>query len=109
MQHHHHTVAKTMVSWKCVSNLLSEQSKKCSDTNADTHLALLQIGTTPLGPGIPNPATLLFNYPTRGIMQIVNRLPLSRDNADDHNKALVKRQTRMYRNNDTPTNYTFFL
>ena len=46
----------------------------------------------PLGPGLPSHATLLFNQLTRGIMPIVNRLPISLHNDDEHYKALVKRQ-----------------
>ena len=36
----------------------------------------------PPGPGLPNPATLIFNWPTRGIMPIINRILISIDNDD---------------------------
>ena len=47
-----------------------------------------------LGPVLPSPATLLFNCPTRGIMPIMNRAPISIDNDNEHHKALVKRKTK---------------
>ena len=37
--------------------------KKCIETNEDIHIALLQIRATQLEPGLPSPATLLFNHP----------------------------------------------
>ena len=37
--------------------------EKCIKTNEDIHVALLQIRVTPLKPGLPSPATLLFNHP----------------------------------------------
>ena len=43
-----------------------------------------------LGPGIPSPVTLLFNFPTRSIMSIINRVPISIDSGNKHQKALVK-------------------
>ena len=58
--------------------------KKCVDTNADQHILLLQIRSTPLGQGVPNLATLLFNHPIRDIMPILNRPPLNTNNDDDH-------------------------
>ena len=51
--------------------------------------------------------TLLFNHPTRGIMSIVNRLPISLNNDDEHYKLLVERQTKNDRNHDNSRNYTF--
>ena len=35
--------------------------EKCTDSGGDINMALLQIHTTPLGPGFPSPETLLFN------------------------------------------------
>ena len=35
--------------------------KKCSNSDGDLHIVLLQIQTTPLGQGLPSLATLLFN------------------------------------------------
>ena len=43
--------------------IIKHTMKKCIETNEDIHLALLQIRSTPLEPGLPSPATLLFNHP----------------------------------------------
>ena len=45
--------------------------------NSDTYLTLLQITSMPPGPGLPSPATLLFNYPVRGSMLVANRAPIN--------------------------------
>ena len=56
--------------------------KECIKTNEDKHAALLQIRATPLEPGLPCPATLLFNHPIWGIMTIINRISIDVDNGD---------------------------
>ena len=63
--------------------------KNCHDTNSDMHLALLHITMMSLGPGLPSPATQLFNQPTRGIMPIINRILISIDNDYKHHQVLV--------------------
>ena len=40
---------------------INQTFKECAKTGRDINMALLQIHTTPLGPGLPSPATLLFN------------------------------------------------
>ena len=55
------------------------------------HIALLQIRSTPLEPGLPSPATQLFNCPIKGNMPIINRLPINSDNDDKHYEVLVNR------------------
>ena len=42
--------------------------KKCVNTNADINLALLQIPSTQLGPGLSSPTMLLFKGIMRGTM-----------------------------------------
>ena len=79
--------------------------KKCMDTNANPHIALLQIRSTPLGQGLPSPVTLLFNHPTRGIMLKLNRPPINTNNDDDHYKTLVEIQSKAGKNYDTLRNY----
>ena len=37
--------------------------KKCTEANEDLHIALSHIRSTQLEPGLPCPATLLFNHP----------------------------------------------
>ena len=81
---------------------------KCIDTNDDIHTALLQKRATPLEPGLPSPAMLLFNHPMWGIMPIINRTPINSDNNDDHYEVLVKRQIRNDKNYDTARNYDLF-
>ena len=54
-------------------------------------MALLQIRSTPLVPGLPSPETLLFNYPITGIMPIINRPLIVVNNDDEHYEALIKR------------------
>ena len=59
---------------------------------------------TPLGQGLPGPATMLFNHPIRGIMQVINRLPFGIDNDDEHHKVLIIRQTKNDKDKDTSKN-----
>ena len=79
---------------KCIKRVKISM-KKCCDTKSDIYLALLQVRMMLLGLGLPSPETLLFNCPTRGIMQIVNRALISMDNDEEHHKALIKGQTKM--------------
>ena len=81
---------------------------KCIETNDDIHIALLQIRTTPLEPGLPSQVKLLFNHPIQGIMPIINRIPINSDNGDDHYEVLVKRQIRNDKNYDTARNCDLF-
>ena len=40
---------------------IKQTFKKCDKSGRDINMALLQVRTTPLGPGLPSPVTLLFN------------------------------------------------
>ena len=82
-------------------------NQKCIDTKSVLHITLLQIRSTPLGPGLLSPATLLFNCQKRSIMQIISRLPISPNNNDEYYEALVERGTKKDKNHDTPQNYDF--
>ena len=53
------------------------QIKKCLDTNQDVSLALLQIQSTPLGTGQPNPPMLLFNRSIKGLLLQMLREPIN--------------------------------
>ena len=64
-------------------------------------MALLQIKTTPLGQGLPSPATLLFNYLVHGIMPVIDKKLISIDNDDEHHKNLTQRQGKNDQNKDT--------
>ena len=79
--------------------------KKCFDTKGDPHIALLQTQMNPLGPGLPSPATILFNHPIRGLMSIISRLPVGINNYEEHYAALVNRQMKDGKNQGTPRNY----
>ena len=52
-------------------------------------MAMLQIRTTPLGQGLPSPAMLLFNFPVRGIMPVMDRPPINVDNDDKNHQTLM--------------------
>ena len=87
--------------------------QKCIDTKSDLLIALLQIRSTPQGPGLSCPATGLFNCPIRDIMPIVNRPVINSNNSDQHKddqhyEAVVKRQTKDDKNHDTFRNYASF-
>ena len=56
---------------------------------------------TPLGQGVPSPATMLFSHPIRGIMPIINRPLVGVGNDKEHHEAIIKRQTKDDKNNDT--------
>ena len=82
--------------------------QKCIDTKPDIHIALLQIRSTLLGPGLSSPAMLLFNHTIQGIMPIVNIPPVNLNNDDEHYEAVVHRQMKNYKNNDTFRKYASF-
>ena len=71
--------------------------KICLDSGGDIHMASLQIHTTPLGPGLPSLAMLLFNHLVHSVMPVINRKPASVDNDDKHHIKLINRQSK----NDT--------
>ena len=79
--------------------------RKCTDTKSDIYVAFLQMRSTPLGPGMPCPAMLLFNCPRRGFKSIINRWPVNSNNDDDeHYDTLVKSQTENDKNHVTSRN-----
>ena len=65
--------------------------KKCIDTTADPHIALLQIRSPQLGQELPNNVTLLFNCPKRSVMPVFNRPPVNADNDYELCETLVQR------------------
>ena len=68
--------------------------KKCFVSEGDLHIAMLQLRTAPLGQGLQSPATLLFTHPVRDIIPVIDRLPITTDNDEEHHKALTNRQCR---------------
>ena len=65
---------------------------KFFNPNADMNLDLLQITTTPLGPGIPCPTVLLLSGSIMGIMLVMSRSLVNADMDNDHYEALVAKQ-----------------
>ena len=68
--------------------------KKCFDSRSNMHIALVQIRKMLLGQGLPSPDTLLFDCLVRGIMPVIDRLPICTNNDEEHHKALVDRQCK---------------
>ena len=64
-------------------------------------MALLQICTTPLGPGLPSPATLLFNRQVGGIMPVLDCKLIEHACDDEHHNRLVARQDKNSNDNAT--------
>ena len=64
-------------------------------------MALSQICTTPLRQGLPSLATLLFNHLVHGIMPVIDRKPIGRDNDDEQHNKLIHRQHKNNTNNDS--------
>ena len=59
----------------------------------------------PLGQGLPSPATMLFNCLIRGIMPVINKLPVGSNNDEEHYKVITDRQTRNDTGNDTSKSF----
>ena len=89
--YHHQSNGQVEACIKFVKHTL----KKCFESRGHPHIALLQICMTPLKPGLPSPATILFNHPIIGIMPIINIPPVGRDNDEEHYEVLIKKQTKM--------------
>ena len=79
--------------------------KKCFDSRVDPYIVLLQIHMTPLGQGLSSPATMLFTHLIRGIMPIINRPPVGKDNDQEHYEVIIKRQMKDDKTKDTPKVY----
>ena len=71
------------------------------DSNNDVYLALLQICSTPIGPGLPSPVSLMFSRPIRGLMPKLSRPPIWFNLEDDHYTALRERQQNADESKDT--------
>ena len=69
-------------------------------------MAMLQIRTTSLRQGLPSPTMLLFNCLVRGIMPVMDRLPINIDNDDEHHKTLMHRQGKNDCGKDTSKIFT---
>ena len=103
--YHHQSNGQMEVCIKFIKQTL----KKCLDNKYDQHLALLQIRSTTLGPGLPSPASLLFNHAIGGILPIINRPLIGLNNNNDHHETLIKIQTKMIRTVVLPEYMLLFL
>ena len=68
-------------------------------------MALLQIHTTPVGPGLPSLAILLFNQPVCSIIPVLDRKPVGKEYDEEHHSSLVDRQHK--NDNDASPMFTF--
>ena len=62
------------------------------------HMAMLQTRMTPLGQGLPSPATLLFICLA---IHVMDRQPMNKDNDDEYHQTLMHRQGKNDRGNNT--------
>ena len=87
--YHHHSngQVEACTKFKCTI-------KKCLATNRDIYLALLQIGSVPIGAGFLSLETMLFNRPIRGLLTQMGRDPIHVDNDDVHIEALEAHQRK---------------
>ena len=60
---------------------------------------------TPLGQGLPSPATMLFNCPIRGTLPVIKRSLVGIDNDQEHYEAIVKRQMKDDKGRDSAKIY----
>ena len=72
----------------------------------DIILALIQIRTTPLGPGLPSPAAILFNRPTKGALLKINRSLIFYSYDEDHYNMLKAKHDKVIQNSDTFKEHT---
>ena len=79
--------------WACMK-FWKWTMKKCFDANWDTSLALLQTRSTPVGPGLLSPATILFNRPNRGLLPKIFSEP-GTYNSDDNHYATFNEDKKM--------------
>ena len=62
----------------------------CLNNNDDIKLALLPMGSIPIGVGLPSSATFLFNRPIRALLLLqINKEPIN-FNADNEHYEMLK-------------------
>ena len=88
--YHQQSIGQVKACIKFIKHTLT----KCADSSWHIHMVLLQIHTTPLGQGLPSPATLLFNCLVCGVMPVIDRKPIGGDNDDEHHSKIIHRQTQ---------------
>ena len=87
-----HTIAKARThknrNIEACINFVKCAIKKCLDNNDDINLPLSQMRSTPVGAGLPSPATLLFNRPIRAQLSQMNREPITFNADSEYHEAL---------------------
>ena len=68
-----------------------------------TYMSLVQI-RSPIRPGLPNPATLMFNRLARGILPKFSRPTILCNNDESNLTVLINRQPQLNENIDTCKN-----
>ena len=68
--------------------------------NQHVNLALLQLGSTPIGAALPRPTKLIFNRPINGLLPPMHREHINIKHNDVQYKALKACQSEHARNND---------
>ena len=90
---------------KACIKFIKQTFKKCAESGRDINMVLLQICTTPLGPGLLSLATLLFKRQVQCIMPVLDCKPIGQDYDDDHYVKLMDRQHK--NDNDTPPAFPY--
>ena len=75
--------------------------RKYLDDNDNINLGLLQMGSKPIGTGLPSPAILLFNRPVRVLLPQICVEPININADDEHCKALKTNQDKYPKGIDT--------
>ena len=99
-QCHQHVTTRAMGSSKSALNSLGAHLRNVPTPDWDIYMALIQICTTSLGQGLLSLAPLLFNCLVCGIMPIIDRKPINRENDDEHHSKLIHRKHKNGTNND---------
>ena len=99
-QWHQHITTKAMGRSKPALKFIKHTLKKCTDSGGGHSHGFITICSTPLGQGLPSPATLLFNYLVHSVMPVIDRKLVSVDNDDEHYTKISARQHKNETNND---------
>ena len=81
--------------------------KKWLDTNNNIYLALLEILSTPISPGLLSWAALLFGRPIRGLEPKLSRFLILFEHNDAHYFTFTQRQRNANKEKDTCRSYLF--
>ena len=81
---------------------IKHTKRKYFETNNDVYLAVLQMTSTFIGPGLPSAAALVFNRPIRGLILKLSTLPILFDHSDDHRKLTEYWYQQWYKSSLSP-------